>query len=342
MMTLPPSMHYVCHGEGGPPSVLQLKQGPLPALGTEDVLIRVQYAGVNRPDVLQRSGHYPPPPGAVAGLGLEVSGQVAAVGADVHAWRVGDAVCALTNGGGYAQYATAPAGQVLPLPAGLSMCAAAALPENYITVWSNVVERGRLAAGEAFLVHGGSSGIGLTAIQLAKARGATVFATVGNADKARACEQAGAAAAIHYRAQDFVREIAQRTHGRGVDLILDMVGGDYIQRNLASLALDGRLVQIAFLQSAKVEVDWTTLMTRRLTFTGSTLRPRSAADKARTVQALQQEVWPLLARGEVLPVIHQVFDLADASSAHALMESSAHIGKIMLKVPQGVPANGAH
>lgn len=333
-MTMPASMRYVCHGEGGPPSVLRLKEGPLPSAGAGEVLIRVHYAGVNRPDVAQRSGTYPPPPGAAPGLGLEVAGVIAAVGAGVDAWRVGDPACALTNGGGYAQYATAPAGQVLPLPEGMSLLDAAALPENYITVWSNVVERGRLAAGETFLVHGGSSGIGLTAIQLAKARGATVFTTVGNADKARACERLGADVAINYREKDFVRELATLTAGRGVDLILDMVGGDYIARNLASLALDGRLVQIAFLQSPRAEIDWTPLMTRRLTFTGSTLRPRPPADKARTVQALREEVWPLLAQGKARPVIHQVFDLSDAARAHALMESSQHIGKIMLKVPQ--------
>ncbi|MBH1965986.1 MAG: NAD(P)H-quinone oxidoreductase [Comamonadaceae bacterium] len=327
-------MLRICHADGGPPTVMQLKNGSTPTIKSDEVLIRVQYAGVNRPDVLQRSGSYPPPTGAAPGLGLEVSGMIAAVGADVSQWTVGDAVCALTNGGGYAQYVAAPAGQVMSVPEGMSMMEAAALPENYITVWSNVVERGGLEKGETFLVHGGSSGIGLTAIQLAKARGARVYTTVGNAEKARACELAGADKAINYREQDFVKAVAELTDGRGVDLILDMVGGDYISRNIASLALDGRLVQIAFLQGSKVEVDWLSLMTRRLTYSGSTLRPRSPQDKARTVQALQHNVWPLLARGQARPVIHKVFALADASAAHELMESSTHIGKIMLEVPQ--------
>ncbi|MET4579627.1 NAD(P)H-quinone oxidoreductase [Ottowia thiooxydans] len=333
-MSTPATMHHICHENGGPPSVMQLKKGSTPAIKSDEVLIRVQYAGVNRPDVLQRSGSYPPPPGAAPGLGLEVSGVIAAVGAEVSQWTVGDAVCALTNGGGYAQYVAAPAGQVMSVPEGMSMLEASALPENYITVWSNVVERGGLEKGETFLVHGGSSGIGLTAIQLAKVRGATVYATVGNAEKARACEFAGADKAINYREKDFAEAIAELTGGRGVDLILDMVGGDYIARNIASLALDGRLVQIAFLQGSKVEVDWLSLMTRRLTYTGSTLRPRSLQDKARTVQALQHNVWPLLAQGQARPVIHKVFALADVGAAHELMESSTHIGKIMLEVPQ--------
>ena len=333
-MSTPATMRRICHADGGPPTVMQLKDGATPAIQANEVLIRVQYAGVNRPDVLQRSGSYPPPPGAAPGLGLEVSGVVVAVGSQASQWRVGDIVCALTNGGGYAQYVAAPAGQVLPVPEGMSMLEAAALPENYITVWSNVVERGHLAQGEAFLVHGGSSGIGLTAIQLAKARGATVYTTVGNADKARACELAGADVAINYREQDFAKAVAELTDGRGVNLILDMVGGDYIARNIASLALDGRLVQIAFLQGSKVDVDWLSLMTRRLTYTGSTLRPRSSQDKARTVRALRENVWPLLAQGKARPVIHKVFALADASAAHVLMESSTHIGKIMLEVPQ--------
>ncbi|MGO4395840.1 NAD(P)H-quinone oxidoreductase [Variovorax sp. M-6] len=327
-------MRRICHADGGLPTVMQLRNGPTPTIKADEVLIRVQYAGVNRPDVLQRSGSYPPPPGAAPGLGLEVSGVIAAVGSEVSQWSVGDAVCALTNGGGYAQYVAAPAGQVLPVPEGMSMLEAAALPENYITVWSNVVERGQLAQGETVLVHGGSSGIGLTAIQLAKARGATVYTTVGNAEKARACELVGADMAINYREQDFAKAVAELTDGRGVNLILDMVGGDYIARNIATLALDGRLVQIAFLQGSKVDVDWLSLMTRRLTYTGSTLRPRSPQDKARTVQALQHKVWPLLARGQARPVIHKVFALADASAAHVLMESSTHIGKIMLEVPQ--------
>jgi putative PIG3 family NAD(P)H quinone oxidoreductase len=332
MSKIPQSMKFVDHGTGGAPEVLKLAQGPVPAPGEGEVLIRVAWAGVNRPDVAQREGKYPPPPGASPYIGLEVAGEVVALGSGVSRCKLGDRVCALVNGGGYAEYVTAPQGQVLPVPAGLTLLQAAAIPENYFTVWTNVFDRGRLSAGETFLVHGGSSGIGLTAIQLASARGATVYTTVGNADKAAACLKLGAAAAINYREQDFVDEIARLTERRGVDLILDMVGGDYIPRNMKSLALDGRLVQIAFLQGSKVEVDFTTLMTRRLSFSGSTLRPRSPADKAAMADALHREVWPLLEAGRALPVIHQVYPLAEAGAAHALMESSAHIGKIMLKV----------
>jgi len=335
MTDLPQTMRYIDHGAGGEPEVLKPAQGPVPSPQAGEVLIRVAYAGVNRPDVLQRQAKYPPPPGASPYIGLEVSGEVVALGQGVTKWRVGDRLCALVNGGGYAEYVTAPEGQALPVPRGLSMLQAAAIPEYYFTVWTNVFERGRLAAGETFLVHGGSSGIGLTAIQLAHARGATVYTTVGNQEKAKVCRELGAAAAINYREQDFVEEIARLTDGRGVDLILDMVGGDYIGRNLKCLALDGRLVQIAYLQSPKVEVDWTTLMPRRLTFTGSTLRPRSAADKAAIADALKAEVWPLLEQGRALPVIHKVFPLAEAAAAHALMESSVHIGKIMLEVTGG-------
>jgi NADPH:quinone reductase len=332
MTAIAQTMRLIEHGAGGPPEVLRPGTGPVPAPAPGEVLVRVAYAGVNRPDVLQRSGKYPPPPGASPLIGLEVSGEVVALGQGATRWRIGDRLCALVNGGGYAEYVTVPEGQALPVPAGLSMLQAAAIPENYFTVWTNVFERGRLAAGETFLVHGGSSGIGLTAIQLAAERGATVYTTVGNSAKAAACLERGASAAINYREQDFVAEVARLTDGKGVDLILDMVGGDYIGRNLRSLALDGRMVQIAFLQSPKVEVDWTTLMTRRITFTGSTLRPRTAADKAAIADALRAQVWPLLERGRALPVIHQVFPLDQASQAHALMESSTHIGKIMLEV----------
>jgi putative PIG3 family NAD(P)H quinone oxidoreductase len=335
MIQIPQKMRYIDHGAGGAPDVLRATEGPVPAPGPGEVLIRVAYAGVNRPDVIQRQGKYPPPPGASPFIGLEVAGEVVALGEGVAKWKLGDEVCALTNGGGYAEYAVAPEGQALPVPRGLSLLQAAAIPENYFTVWTNVFERGRLAAGETFLVHGGSSGIGLTAIQLAAARGATVYTTVGNAQKAKVCAELGATAAINYREQDFVEEIARLTGKKGVDLILDMVGGDYIGRNLKSLALDGRLVQIAFLQSPKVEVDWTTLMTRRLSFTGSTLRPRSAADKAAIADALRAQVWPLLEQGRALPVIHKVYPLAEAAAAHALMESSTHIGKIMLEVAGG-------
>jgi len=325
-------MRYIEHGTGGAPEVMHLGQTAAPQAGPGDVLIKVAYAGVNRPDCLQRSGRYPPPPGASPILGLEASGHVVAVGEGVTQWRVGDAVCGLANGGAYAEYVAIPQGQVLPVPKGLSLLQAAALPENYFTVWTNVFQRGRLQSGETFLVHGGSSGIGLTAIQLAKAFGARVLCTVGNADKVQACLKAGADVAINYRTQDFVDEALAATAQQGVNIILDMVGGDYMQRNLKALSVDGRLVQIAFLQPSKTEVDWIGLMVKRLTFTGSTLRPRSVADKAQMAAELKQNVWPMMEQGKCLPVIHQVFDLDQAAGAHALMESSTHIGKIMLKV----------
>ena len=326
------SMRYIEHGTGGAPEVMHAAQTGAPQAGPGDVLIKVAYAGVNRPDCLQRSGRYPPPPGASPILGLEASGHVVAVGEGVTQWRIGDAVCGLANGGAYAEYVAIPQGQVLPVPKGLSLLQAAALPENYFTVWTNVFQRGRLQSGETFLVHGGSSGIGLTAIQLAKAFGARVLCTVGNADKVEACLKAGADVAINYRAQDFVDEALAATAQQGVNIILDMVGGDYMQRNLKALSVDGRLVQIAFLQPSKTEVDWIALMVKRLTFTGSTLRPRSVADKAQMAAELKQNVWPMMEQGKCLPVIHQVFDLDQAAQAHALMESSTHIGKIMLKV----------
>ena len=329
------SMNHVAHGEGGPPNILSLAQTEVPQPAKGEVLIKVAYAGVNRPDCLQRSGRYPPPPGASPILGLEASGEVVGLGEGVSRWTRGDLVCGLANGGAYAEYVCIPEGQALPIPQGFSLLQAAALPENYFTVWTNVFQRGRLKAGERFLVHGGSSGIGLTAIQLAKAFGARVLCTVGNAEKAQACLKAGADVAINYNTQDFVEQVLADTQQQGVDMILDMVGGDYMQRNLKALALEGRLVQIAFLQPSKTEVDWISLMVKRLTFTGSTLRPRSAADKAQMAQELHQQVWPLLEKGQCQPVIHQVFDLADAAQAHALMESSTHIGKIMLKVAGG-------
>ena len=326
------SMRYIEHGTGGAPEGMHPAQTGAPQAGPGDVLIKVAYAGVNRPDCLQRSGRYPPPPGASPILGLEASGHVVAVGEGVTQWRVGDAVCGLANGGAYAEYVAIPQGQVLSVPKGLNLLQAAALPENYSTVWTNVFQRGRLQSGETFLVHGGSSGIGLTAIQLAKAFGARVLCTVGNADKVQACLKAGADVAINYRTQDFVDEALAATAQQGVNIILDMGGGDYMQRNLKALSVDGRLVQIAFLQPSKTEVDWIGLMVKRLTFTGSTLRPRSLADKAQMAAELKQNVWPMMEQGKCLPVIHQVFDLDQAAQAHALMESSTHIGKIMLKV----------
>jgi NADPH2:quinone reductase len=327
-----PSMRYVDHGNGGPAEILQIKEGPLPRPNSGEVLIEVRYAGVNRPDVLQRAGAYPPPPGASKLLGLEVAGTVVAKAPDVTAWEIGDAVCALTPGGGYAEYCTAPALNCFPIPQGLDMLEGAALPENYFTVWTNVFERGALRAGESLLVHGGSSGIGLTAIQLAKEFGASVITTVGNASKADFCSKVGADLAINYRDQDFEEEAMRHSSKRGVDVILDMVGGEYINKNLRALALNGRLVQIAFLQGSTVEINALPIMLKRLTFTGSTLRPRTVEEKASIGKALKDKVWPALAAGRCRPVIHQVFSLSDAGAAHALMESSTHIGKIMLEV----------
>jgi putative PIG3 family NAD(P)H quinone oxidoreductase len=325
-------MNFVDHGTGGGPEVLTPNTCARPTPKAGEVLVKVAYAGVNRPDCLQRSGRYPPPAGASPIVGLEISGEVLALGEGVTRWQVGDRLCALTNGGAYAEFATVPEGQALPIPKGFSMLQAAALPENFFTVWTNVFQRGKLKSGETILVHGGSSGIGLTAIQLAHAFGAKVFCTVGNSDKVAACLKAGAHTAINYNTQDFVEEVLQLTEQKGVTAILDMVGGSYMQRNLRALAIEGRLLQIAFLQPSKVEVDWVSLMTKRLTFTGSTLRPRSAQDKAQIASELHAQVWPLLEAGNVKPIIHQVFDLKNAAQAHALMESSKHIGKIMLTV----------
>jgi putative PIG3 family NAD(P)H quinone oxidoreductase len=328
------TMRHIDHRPGGGPECLRMAEGPVPEPGPHDVLVRVAYAGINRPDVFQRSGSYPPPADASPLLGLEISGEIVALGADVSGWKVGDQVCALTPGGGYAEYCVAPAEHCLPVPAGLSLLEAAALPETYFTVWSNVFERGALQPGEAFLVHGGSSGIGLTAIQLAKQFGATVYTTVGSSEKADACRRAGADRVINYHEEDFVEVLKQATDGNGVNVILDMVGGDYIPRNIKSLAVEGRLVQIAFLKGSRVELDTAPIMRKRLTFTGSTLRPRSRAEKADIAKALQDKVWPLLDQGLCHPVIHATFPLEEAAEAHRLMESSKHIGKIMLEVGQ--------
>ena len=313
----------------GGPDVLQLTKRPMPHPANDQVVIKVAYAGVNRPDALQRAGLYNPPKGASDLPGLEASGEVVACGAGVSSLKVGDQVCALLPGGGYAEYVATPAAHCLPVPRGLSLQQAACLPETFFTVWSNVFMRGRLQAGQRFLVHGGSSGIGTTAIQLAKAFGARVFATAGSADKCAACEDLGAEAAFNYREDDFVEKMQALG---GADLILDMVGGPYIQRNLKSLADDGTLVQIAFLQGPKVELNLVQLMTRRLTVTGSTLRPQSDFAKAQIAEALRAQVWPLISAGKIKPVMDQEFALADAAAAHARMESSAHIGKIVLKV----------
>ena len=328
-MTLPTSMTAVEISTHGGPEVLQPVTVPVPTPKAGEILIKVAYAGVNRPDALQRAGLYNPPPDASPLPGLEAAGTVAAVGPDVSRWQVGDAVTALLPGGGYAEYVTTYADHALPVPEGMPMDQAAALCETFFTVWSNVFRRGGLQAGERFLVHGGSSGIGTTAIQLAALRGARVFTTAGSEDKCNACIGLGAEAAWNYRKVDFVD--AMRAMG-GADMILDMVGGDYIPRNVKALADDGRLVQIAFLQGPKAEMNFTQMMTRRLTLTGSTLRPQSVAAKAAIARDLEAEVWPHLAAGRIAPVMDSEFALADASKAHARMEGSTHIGKIVLKV----------
>ncbi|MFD2738221.1 NAD(P)H-quinone oxidoreductase [Sulfitobacter aestuarii] len=313
----------------GGPEMLQLTQRPIPQPDHDQVVIRVAYAGVNRPDALQRAGMYAPPPSASDLPGLEASGEIVSVGAGVTDLSVGDKVCALLPGGGYAEYVATPAAHCLPVPRGMGMKEAACLPETFFTVWSNVFMRGGLTAGERFLVHGGSSGIGTTAIQLAKAFGARVFTTAGTDSKCAACMKLGAEAAINYRDTDFV-DVLQAEGG--ANLILDMVGGEYIPRNLKALADDGRLVQIAFLQGPKVEVNFAPLMTRRLTLTGSTLRPQSDLAKARIAAELRENVWPLLDAGRVAPVMDSEYELAAAGDAHARMETSGHIGKIVLKV----------
>jgi putative PIG3 family NAD(P)H quinone oxidoreductase len=310
---------------------MRVANGPVPKPRADEVLIDVAYAGVNRPDCAQRAGTYPPPPDASPVLGLEVSGRVVARGDDVTAWKIGDAVCALTPGGGYAEYCTTPAAWCLPIPDGWTLEQAGGLPENYFTVWNNVFDRAKLSRGETFMVHGGTSGIGLAAIQLAKAFGATVITTAGSAEKVAFCKTIGADHAIDYKTQDFADEV-KRIAKRGVDVILDMVGGDYIERNLKCLALEGRLAQIAFLQGSRVECDWRFIMLKRLTVSGSTLRASPSERKAQLARALRENVWPLLEQQRVRSVIHATFDLDRVVDAHTLMESSKHIGKIMLRV----------
>jgi len=313
----------------GAPEVLKLAERERPVPRHGEILIKVAYAGVNRPDALQRAGAYAPPKGASDLPGLEASGEVAAIGAGVSEWAVGDKVCSLLPGGGYAEYVTTPAAHALPVPKGMSLKEAACLPETFFTVWTNVFQRGGLKAGERFLVHGGSSGIGTTAIQLASAFGARVFTTVGNEDKANACRALGAERVMNYRNEDFVEVL--KAEG-GANLILDMVGGEYIPRNIRALADDGRLVQIAFLTGPKVELNFAQIMARRLTLTGSTLRPQSELAKAKIADELREQVWPLLDMGRIAPVMDQEFALEDAAKAHARMEGSTHIGKIVLKV----------
>ena len=332
MTNLPDTMTAIAIPEPGGPEALVPETRPLPEISGSEILIRVKAAGVNRPDVFQRQGAYPPPPEASDLPGLEVSGEVAAAGPAATRFKVGDAVTALTPGGGYAEFCKVEETNALPKPQALSFTEAAAVPETFFTVWSNVFDRGGLKAGERFLVHGGTSGIGTTAIQLAKAFGATVFTTAGGAEKCAFCEKLGADLAIDYRSRDFVEEIRGATDKAGVDLILDMVGGDYVPRNWKAAAMDGRIVQIATLHGATEAIDFRVLMAKRLTHTGSTLRPRDTAFKASIAAALEEKVWPLIEAGKVKPVMDSTFALTDAAKAHARMESSGHIGKIVLTV----------
>jgi len=325
-------MRFINISEHGGPEVMEIKEGETPDPGKGEVLIRVHAAGVNRPDVMQRQGLYAPPRGASPILGLEVSGEVVATGNDVSAWSVADRVCALTNGGGYAEYVAVPAGQCLPVPAGLPVEEAAALPETFFTVWANVFDRAGLKPGESFLVHGGSSGIGTAAIQMAKSLGSKVFTTAGSAEKCAACQSLGADVAVNYTEQDYVKVLKEATDGQGVDVILDMVGGDYVARNLELAAVDGRIASISFLRGSQVEIDMMQILRKRLTVTGSTLRPRSAEAKAGIAENLRAQIWPLIESGEIKPLIAARFPLADVVESHKLMESSKHIGKIILMV----------
>jgi NADPH2:quinone reductase len=332
MTALPQTMTAIGFEAPGGPDVLKPQQRPVPQPGPGQLLVHVAVAGVNRPDVLQRMGGYAPPPGASDIPGLEFAGRIVALGEGVSRYEVGDQVCALVAGGGYAEYAVVHEDNALPIPAGLSLEQAGAIPETFFTVWTNVFQRGGLKKGESFLVHGGTSGIGTTAIQLAKAFGATVLATAGSDEKCAACRDLGADHAINYRTEDFVAATKAATGGRGVDLILDMVGGDYINRNYDAAAESGRIAQIAFLNGPKAEVNFSRLMLKRLTHTGSTLRPRTIPEKAAIARELEEKVWPLLTEGRCKPVIHARFPLAQAAQAHALMESNAHIGKIVLTI----------
>lgn len=325
-----PTMTCIEIPEPGGPDALKPGTRPRPSAGKGEVLIKVAAAGVNRPDVVQRQGNYSPPPGTTDIPGLEVGGTVAAVGDGVSGWKVGDRICALVVGGGYAEYVAAPAIHCLPIPKNLDLTQGGALPETYFTVWTNLYDRGRLQPGETLLVHGGSSGIGTTAIQIATHLGSKVVTTAGSAEKCEACLKLGAAKAINYREADFVAAVKDFTGGKGADVILDMVGGDYIEKNLRILAVEGRLVQIAFLKGSKAEINFMHLMLKRQTITGSTLRIQSAESKARIAAALKEKVWPMIEAGKIGPIVHATFPLARAADAHRLMESSAHIGKIML------------
>ncbi len=327
-------MRYINISEYGGPEVMEIKEGEVPDPGEGEVLIKVHTAGVNRPDVMQRQGLYPPPPGASPILGLEVAGEVVATGNDVSTWSVSDRVCALTNGGGYAEYVAVPAGQCLPVPAGLKLEEAAALPETFFTVWANVFDRARLMPSERFLVHGGSSGIGITAIQMAKSLGSKVFTTAGNKEKCTACRRFGADVAVNYHEQDYVKVLKEATEGQGVDVILDIVGGDYVDRNLELAAKDGRIVSLSFIKGSRVEIDMMRILLKRLIITGSTLRPRSVEAKASIAEKLRAQIWPLIESREIKPLIAARFPLEDAAESHKLMESSKHIGKIILTVAE--------
>ena len=326
-------MRYVTYGEGGGPEVLRIVEGKIPEIGPSEVLIETHFAGVNRPDILQRSGAYPPPPGASPILGLEVAGKVIALGAEVTTWKVEDQVCALTPGGGYAEYCRVNASHCLALPRGFDLATSAAIPENFFTVWTNLIGRGRLQSGESVLIHGGSSGIGYSAVQIAKQFGAIVFTTVGNEEKAKFCRDLGADHVINYRTDDFVAEVKRITGERGVDIVLDMVGGPYIEKNISLLTYEGRLVQIAFLQGSKVSnFNFLPVMMRRLTITGSTLRPRSVEEKSSIANALREHVWPLLESRKIKIVVHKIFPWSEVAEAHRMMERSEHVGKIVLSL----------
>jgi len=331
-MTLPKTMRAVEITQPGGPEVLRIGTRPVPQPKPGEILIRVAAAGINRPDIMQRTGHYPVPPGASDIPGLELAGSIVALGEGVTSWRVGDAVTALVQGGGYAEYCTAPAPQCLPIPKGLTPVEAASLPETFFTVWSNVFDRAGLKPGESFLVQGGSSGIGVAAIQMVKALGHIVFATAGSAEKCAACMKLGASRAINYKTEDFVEVVKQATGGKGVNVILDMVGGDYVERELKCLADDGRIAVIAFLGGAKATINLSEILRRRLTISGSGLRPRSVEFKGAIARQLREKVWPLVESGKIRAIVHKTFPLADAAKAHELMESSAHIGKIVLTV----------
>ena len=327
------TMRVVDHGQGGAPEIMKIiSDAPLPVVKPHEVLIEVHATGINRPDVFQRSGSYPPPLGASPYLGLEVAGVIVALGSAVTQWQIGDQVCALTPGGAYAEYCATPAAHCLRIPNGLSMIQAAAIPETYFTVWSNLFDMGHLQSGETILVHGGSSGIGVTAIQFAKAFGAKVITTVGSNKKAQRCLELGADVAIEYKDQDYEEVVLKLTNKVGVNVILDIVGGPYIQKNINCLAVDGRLLQVAFLKGSRAELDVNAIMRKRLTYTGATMRPRSDEQKGAIAQQLEKHIWPLMDQGKCLPVIDTVFPFTEVVAAHQLMESSAHIGKIVLQV----------